>query len=910
MAVFMCAAVSAAAPEGGLTFTADDIYVMESSLVDNKPKTFSAWVKIPGSSADSVIVGSYRLDDESIQHGFTFGVNKNGQPNIFYCTANANGVHKTCGPIVFSSYADGTAINVENGEWTHVAMTVNTDSKGVRCYVNGIECYYSSGGTITELFTPAWTYNDETFSKALILGGDYRTDNTAYCKGAIGELVMYGEVLTSEQISSIYSDGVDSVQITPMAHFDLESAAAGKTVSDISGNGHHFYYMSDSLTVSFDANGGDGTMKSYGSLTTGAEYTLPACTFKLPYGKYFKGWALSRDGEVITDTTIKVFENITLYAIWDDVSLPSDGMSFTDDPYYVTDGSLSALPYTYSLWLYVPEEIGTAAGAVWGNWKDNTNPSFIIDIQANGVPRFYHRVAAATESSKNYTPLQFKSIDVRTGDWAMLTFTVDAETNKVTCYLNDGEGVTGALGYTYDSAILAEPFVLGGTRDPGNDDYFHGALKEMVMYGEALTADEVAELYNNGVSGVSYTPIAHYDLENAASGSDIADASDTGNDLEFVDRWVDMESVPAGYAYSMAVVGDTQIIARDYPEKLDTIYDWILDNRESKNIRYVIGLGDITDDNTDAEWTAAQAAISQMDGVIPYSLIRGNHDTAEKLNEYFANDDYMRDTMGFYAEKDVNNSYDILEVGDDKYLLLNLNYSLGDAELEWVDEVLTTYHDHKVIVSIHSFLCSHSGTRLTRDDACNPSMANVDYDSAELWENVFSKYENIFLILGGHDPSDDIMMRQDKGVNGNTVTQLLINPQYVDAYWKPSGMVAMMYFYPETNEITVEYYSTIQECYFKKSNRYTISLGEETEETKILGDANADGKTNSIDLAYLQRHLANWSGYADIALDALDLDNSGNVDITDAMVFARHLARWIGYELLPYTGASSAETDA
>ena len=70
-------------------------------------------------------------------------------------------------------------------------------------------------------------------------------------------------------------------------------------------------------TVSFDANGGTGTMADVTSVT--GSYTLPACTFTAPSDKQFKGWATSASGAVITDTSINVTENTTLYAIWEPI---------------------------------------------------------------------------------------------------------------------------------------------------------------------------------------------------------------------------------------------------------------------------------------------------------------------------------------------------------------------------------------------------------------------------------------------------------------------------------------------------------------------------------------------------------------------------------------------------------------
>ena len=67
-------------------------------------------------------------------------------------------------------------------------------------------------------------------------------------------------------------------------------------------------------TVSFNANGGTGTMADVTNIS--GSYTLPTCTFTAPTNKQFKGWATSASGTVITGTSITVSADTTLYAIW------------------------------------------------------------------------------------------------------------------------------------------------------------------------------------------------------------------------------------------------------------------------------------------------------------------------------------------------------------------------------------------------------------------------------------------------------------------------------------------------------------------------------------------------------------------------------------------------------------------
>lgn len=68
-------------------------------------------------------------------------------------------------------------------------------------------------------------------------------------------------------------------------------------------------------SVSFNANGGNGTMESV-TAKEGA-YTLPDCAFTAPKGKQFKGWATSENGSVISGDSFELLADTVLYAIWE-----------------------------------------------------------------------------------------------------------------------------------------------------------------------------------------------------------------------------------------------------------------------------------------------------------------------------------------------------------------------------------------------------------------------------------------------------------------------------------------------------------------------------------------------------------------------------------------------------------------
>lgn len=91
----------------------------------------------------------------------------------------------------------------------------------------------------------------------------------------------------------------------------------------VKGSGATFYakWTIDTHVISFDANGGSGSMDDV-EQDYGSTYALPACGFTAPSGKVFDGWAEGSAGG--TKRTLPynhtVTGNITFYALWRDAS--------------------------------------------------------------------------------------------------------------------------------------------------------------------------------------------------------------------------------------------------------------------------------------------------------------------------------------------------------------------------------------------------------------------------------------------------------------------------------------------------------------------------------------------------------------------------------------------------------------
>ena len=78
--------------------------------------------------------------------------------------------------------------------------------------------------------------------------------------------------------------------------------------------------------------------------------------------------------------------------------------------------------------------------------------------------------------------------------------------------------------------------------------------------------------------------------------------------------------------FSIVVLPDTQVYAQAYPKHFYTQTQWVADQAEVLNIKYVIHLGDITESNIPIEWDVSRRAMDTLNGTVPYALALGNHD--------------------------------------------------------------------------------------------------------------------------------------------------------------------------------------------------------------------------------------------------------------------------------------------
>ncbi len=489
---------------------------------------------------------------------------------------------------------------------------------------------------------------------------------------------------------------------------------------------------------------------------------------------------------------------------------------FKENFAHITKESLSVFPSTFEATMKFPSDMpyNDRGGVVFGNFVKGGQACINFEIHQHGNPRLY----IADEAGKVYD-YKFKDVNVYTGEWVHVALVRDAVAGTVSCYVNGELQETQTLKAPADITMNSR-FALGGDLRTGNNQYFKGSLRNVTLYNDLRTADEIAADYQ------ATTP----DTDNLLGYYQPTDVSDvykdpTGVGPDFVltsrETFIKNYASVTDYDYSFAVIGDTQTITLWYPDDLTRLYDWIVDNAKDKKIAFVAGLGDITDADSDLEWERAEPEIAKLNGVVPYSIVRGNHDSVEQYEKYFSFDEY-KDTVSGSFKDSMLNTYHTIKVKGNKYLFLNLDLHMEDDVLAWANEIIAQHKDHNVIITTHIYIGASGKTDGISTSSLDRYGAK-NYPDA-LWDKVVSQHENISMVLCGHVPTDNIIVNQREGVHGNTVTEVLIDPQTTDETYTSTGMVAMLYFSDGGKTVDVEYYSTAKEGHFLADNQFRITV--------------------------------------------------------------------------------------
>ncbi|MBU7316212.1 S-layer homology domain-containing protein [Paenibacillus oleatilyticus] len=262
------------------------------------------------------------------------------------------------------------------------------------------------------------------------------------------------------------------------------------------------------------------------------------------------------------------------------------------------------------------------------------------------------------------------------------------------------------------------------------------------------------------------------------------------------------------YDFSFLWMSDTQYYSESYPEIYRRNVQWIAENQDAMKIKYVVHTGDIVDEaDKEYQWIEADRNMKVLeDAKVPYGVLAGNHDVSHQLSDYtqywkyFGEDRFKKQPTFGGSYQNNRGHYDLVSAGGNDFIFVYMGWNIGDAEIQWMDEVLKQYPDRRAILNFHEFLLV-SGNRAPIAD--------------KIYEKVVVPNKNVIAVLSGHyhdaetkiDPIDD----DGDGKPDRTVYQMLAD--YQGAEKGGLGYIRLLQFDVNKNKIYVKTYSPYLDDY-------------------------------------------------------------------------------------------------
>jgi uncharacterized membrane protein len=295
--------------------------------------------------------------------------------------------------------------------------------------------------------------------------------------------------------------------------------------------------------------------------------------------------------------------------------------------------------------------------------------------------------------------------------------------------------------------------------------------------------------------------------------------SDTGGFVAYVDAQSGevvlkrgaISSPPAGERFSVIVLPDTQFYSESYPDIFKNQTSWIAGNAIGMKIAFVIHEGDLVDVyDSAAQWQVANESMSALDGVVPYSVLPGNHDRPTTFfNRYFPPSRYSGFAWygGNYSGND--NSFQLFTAGGSDYIIVNLGFCPGDMAVQWANETLRANAGRKAIVVTHGYINENAQRTVI---GCS--------DTNYLWDGLIAPNPNVFLVLSGHVHAET---RRSDAANGRIVHQLMADFQ--EGENGGNGYLRILEFSPQERKLYVKTYSPYLNQYKEdESSQFTLDL--------------------------------------------------------------------------------------
>ncbi|NOR67360.1 MAG: hypothetical protein GQ528_08390 [Woeseiaceae bacterium] len=258
--------------------------------------------------------------------------------------------------------------------------------------------------------------------------------------------------------------------------------------------------------------------------------------------------------------------------------------------------------------------------------------------------------------------------------------------------------------------------------------------------------------------------------------------------------------------FTVLALPDTQNYSERYPDIFLSQTTWVAENRNAQRIVMVCHLGDIVRTGVNLnQWNNADAAMSNLDGVVPYGMAIGNHDLdglggdrSTNFRIYFGPDRFQ-DHPG-YGGHSANglNSYHFFDGGGYTFLSLHLDIDIPDDAIAWAQAIMDIYPNCPTIISTHVYLSNSMGRQV--------SYTRTNGNSGEaVWQKLITNNDQIFMTLNGHHNSERFEVAYNS--LGHPVYQIQVD--YESRPYGGNGWLQMYTFVPTEDKIRVTTYSPL-----------------------------------------------------------------------------------------------------
>ncbi|SFG80904.1 metallophosphoesterase [Pedobacter insulae] len=288
---------------------------------------------------------------------------------------------------------------------------------------------------------------------------------------------------------------------------------------------------------------------------------------------------------------------------------------------------------------------------------------------------------------------------------------------------------------------------------------------------------------------------------------------------------------------------------------LELMSAWIDSNIDSLNIKMVLCMGDLVNNNekitndydgdqtTLQQWKAAAHAFDRFNGKIPYIAATGNHDYSidregnrtSLYNQFFnieknyLNQKYLvqnsRDEQG--QQTLANSAYELKNLNGKDYLFMTVEYAPRDTVLNWAKKVaaMQEYKNHRIVMSTHSYVTTKDSlgggdiswlywepyrvnNMIQKSKRITLPFAN---NGKQIWEKFVKPSSNIELVLSGHYSGEGYL--KNKNDKGKSVHQIMFDAQSMGGGGRTGnggdGWLRILEFFPDNKTVKVRTFSPL-----------------------------------------------------------------------------------------------------